>query len=1130
MNGTLFFIASDGKQGYELWMADVPSNTPVVHEPSVDPPIVDLPSVDQPTVSVPEISFLPPALVMDLIDGNGSSNPTSLTNVNGTLFFSTNDGTNGSELWKTDGTLAGTALVKDILSGSSGSTPSSLANVNGTLFFSASDGANGEELWKSDGTLAGTALVKDILSGIGSSNLDSLTNMNGTLFFTANDGTNGSELWRSDGTSAGTTLVKDIRSGSGSSTPRYLTNVNGTLYFSASDGADGSELWKSDGTSAGTTLVKDILSGSGSSLPRYLTNVNGMLFFRASNGVSGDELWQSDGTSAGTQLVRDIVSGIGTSNPRSLINANGTLYFSASNGVNGDELWQSDGTSTGTKLVRDIRSGSSGSSPSSLMNVNGMLFFSASNGVNGTELWQSDGTSAGTKLVRDIRNGGSGSSPSYLTNVNGALYFTANDGRNGVELWSMRLNERPRLTTFAAAVDIVDITADETEVELTFDELSVQGDESDADGTVVAFIVQSVSTGTLKIGTSAATAAPFAAGANDRIDATLKAYWMPVANVSGYVSAFSVAAEDDIRQPSVLPVTVTVTVTRTKPEILPPEPSYTSLQPIIRWFGVIGANSYEVWVKNLSTGASPFLTAILDRTATVTVDSFIPGVDLGIGTFRVWVRAKSGNVFSAWSLGRDFVITTAPTLNAIAPLQTTFRPTFRWSPLAGATRYEVWINNRTTGTSAVVRDSNVTATSFTVPSNLPVGNYRVWVRGISSDNAAADWSPPADFGIGVAPTITQGQNASFVRVPEIRWSVLPGATRYDVWIDNLSTGTSQIVRNTNVNSTTYTGPNNLPIGNYRAMVRGIAADGFVTAWTPAVNFKIDGAPTRIAGPSSTFDNKPTFAWNAVIGATKYEIFIRNVATGATTINQSGITTTQFTPGTALADGTHRWWVRAETAQGFQSLWSSGADIIIGGRTALLTPTGRTSDTTPTFTWQNVQGVLRYDLSVDRVGGQSQIIRQQSLTSATYTPATPLAKGTYRVWIRAISTTGRISVWSTPVDITIADNSLSPNGRHQLPGSIDAAESLLSPAYSEQTSVDSRHDETASEWAWFENHRVSATFDETDRSPKTAASDAAITPFQSNSDLSPSSQPEENDETAVDALMSEAGSMNFLPGI
>ena len=52
--------------------------------------------------------------------------------------------------------LAGTVLVKDINPGSNDSGPRYFVNVNGTIFFSAWDSTNGEELWKSDGTAAGT--------------------------------------------------------------------------------------------------------------------------------------------------------------------------------------------------------------------------------------------------------------------------------------------------------------------------------------------------------------------------------------------------------------------------------------------------------------------------------------------------------------------------------------------------------------------------------------------------------------------------------------------------------------------------------------------------------------------------------------------------------------------------------------------------------------------------------------------------------------------------------------------------------------------------------------------------------------------------------------------------------------
>ncbi len=87
------------------------------------------------------------------------------------------------------------------------------------MFFSATDGTNGIELWKSDGTSSGTVLVKDINPSAGSGLPKTLTNVNGALYFSANDGTNGYELWKSDGTSAGTVLVNDLNPGTGASSP-----------------------------------------------------------------------------------------------------------------------------------------------------------------------------------------------------------------------------------------------------------------------------------------------------------------------------------------------------------------------------------------------------------------------------------------------------------------------------------------------------------------------------------------------------------------------------------------------------------------------------------------------------------------------------------------------------------------------------------------------------------------------------------------------------------------------------------------------------------------------------------------------------------------------------------------------
>jgi ELWxxDGT repeat protein len=390
------------------------------------------------------------ALVKDINPDVGRSydGPRSLTAVGNTLFFIADDGVHGRELWRSDGTRSGTVMVKDISPGAGGyyQTPSALTGVGGTLFFSDDDGVHGRELWKSDGTKSGTVMVKDINPGQGGyyDGPSSLTDVQGTLFFTADDGTTGQELWTSDGTRSGTVLVKDIRPGGYDSDPRSMTAAGATLFFTARDGVHGRELWESDGSQDGTVLVKDILPGVGSSYhaPSFLTNVQGTLFFSADDGTTGQELWKSDGSHDGTVLVKDIQPGADSSyydGPTGLAAVGGTLFFTADDGVDGRELWSSDGTGDNTVMVKDIQPGEYDSDAYGLTDAAGTLFFTARDGVHGRELWKSDGSHDGTVLVKDIQPGAGGSyyedGPSGLTAVGDSVFLAADDGTHGSELW-----------------------------------------------------------------------------------------------------------------------------------------------------------------------------------------------------------------------------------------------------------------------------------------------------------------------------------------------------------------------------------------------------------------------------------------------------------------------------------------------------------------------------------------------------------------------------------------------------------------------------------------------------------------------------------------------------------------------
>src|SRR5262245_54188222 len=65
--------------------------------------------------------------------------PGEMTGVGCNLFFTSFDETEGSQLWTSDGTRAGTKMVSDLAPGNDGLHPRFLTNVKGTLFFAADD-------------------------------------------------------------------------------------------------------------------------------------------------------------------------------------------------------------------------------------------------------------------------------------------------------------------------------------------------------------------------------------------------------------------------------------------------------------------------------------------------------------------------------------------------------------------------------------------------------------------------------------------------------------------------------------------------------------------------------------------------------------------------------------------------------------------------------------------------------------------------------------------------------------------------------------------------------------------------------------------------------------------------------
>lgn len=409
--------------------------------------------------------------------------------LNGVFYFNSNDGIHGNELWRSDGTTAGTWMVKDINPDTASANVNDIVVSGNKLFFSASDGFNGQQLWVSDGTADGTQMIPIFTGSLTEPHPSYITDVNGTAFFAINSFDFRNQIWRSDGTPEGTMVVADFSSFNPffGNNIRYLTNVNGKLFFTANNFFGSSQLFVSDGTLQGTTEVDD-QNFFGIIRPSKMTALNGLLYFSAyNNGINN--VWVSDGTSIGThplknkfnialadtydndneqpftikdntllfqgaiapedyelckydasdtassvRMVKDVTPGLAGSYPANIINVNGTVFFTTGPAGGDAALWKTDGTTNGTRLVRDINPGGI-NYYYGLVPADSIVMFAYDDGKQGFELWKSDGTAAGTVLVKDIFPGVYSSFPQFITYHGDQFLFTANDGSRGFELW-----------------------------------------------------------------------------------------------------------------------------------------------------------------------------------------------------------------------------------------------------------------------------------------------------------------------------------------------------------------------------------------------------------------------------------------------------------------------------------------------------------------------------------------------------------------------------------------------------------------------------------------------------------------------------------------------------------------------
>jgi len=426
------------------------------------------------------------------------------------------------ELWSSDGTLAGTGPIETFEGQGTSGSPLWIQVESGRGIFIAAKGPEGSQIWITDGTSAGTVRLTDFPNGISNRSQAPWTLSREALFYVAGNFTDGRKLMRVDlatllevelfstcdddcglvlssrlhvardlvyftlldqtiglgplyvasrtlsqtrkladlVSSAGVGsdnrlyfLVKSVGAflghlwrtdESGSTVERLSTSAalrgpfelfpssaGGQVFLAADDNQHGTELWAYEESTQNFGMVTDIERSVADSDPAGLVSLGSQLLFGVCR-TCLDGPWVTDGSAAGTRLVSTEVSfnaSVPTGRPAQIVSLGSVALFEGTTGFANQGLWRTDGSSQGTFQLLPF----SNQVLETLVSAGGLGFLTVSGFEN--EVWRSDGSVAGTYKVYPPSPGDPPLASTFLAEAGGRAWFEVQQPSGGIDLW-----------------------------------------------------------------------------------------------------------------------------------------------------------------------------------------------------------------------------------------------------------------------------------------------------------------------------------------------------------------------------------------------------------------------------------------------------------------------------------------------------------------------------------------------------------------------------------------------------------------------------------------------------------------------------------------------------------------------
>jgi hypothetical protein len=489
--------------------------------------------------------------------------------------------------------------------------------------------------------------------------------------------------------------------------------------------------------------------------------------------------------------------------------------------------------------------------------------------------------------------------------------------------------------------------------------------------------------------------------------------------------------------------------------LVSPSGTIADTTPTYTWYAVPTSTWYCLYVNDSSGNKINQWYAASDAGCPdgIGTCSVTPTTEV-IGSCQWWVRTYNGAGYGPWSAPLQFTTPIPhppPTPTLISPsgeiADTT--PTYIWYAVLTSTWYCLYVNDSTGNKIQQWHSAEAcgcpsgTGTCSVSPTTEVIGSCQWYIQAYNPAGFGP-WSAPLSFTTPIPPTppvaATPVSPSGTITdtTPTYTWNPVSNATWYCLYVnDSSGNKISQWYAASDAGcpdgiGTCSVTPTTEVIGSCQWWIRTYNSAGY-GPWSTPLTFTVPppSAATLVSPSGTIADTTPTYTWNAVSDATWYQLYV-NGSTGKK-IQQwymadacgcaSGTGTCSVTP-TIEVISSCQWYIQTYNPAGFGS-WSAPLSFTTPIppppiAAAQISPSGETSDNTPTYTWDPVSNATWYCLYVNDSTG-NKINQWYAASDAGcpdgtgtcyVTPSIALVPGAGQWWIRTYNSRG-YGPWSLP---------------------------------------------------------------------------------------------------------------------